>query len=165
MPPNLNYRSRNIARAFATNQKFNDLWSKFIYGLGKNGSGSRHLSAIVGVTNLYYYPSGITNLTKVRFEVELVMIHNGEDASYMVFHVGEHEGTTETGGVPYLEYVASFKVPKSFNLDAITRSHFENPVIDDTDETFAIDAGMGSSLIVLSKQGLQKINEFSSSQP
>ena len=164
MLPNSLRKVRNIARTFATNQEFNTAWSKFIYGLGKNGSGPRHLDIVANVTNVYYYPSGITNLTKVRFSAELVLIHNAPDVTYMVFHIGEYNGVVG-GGTPHLQYVISFKVPKSFDLDAISRSHFENPAIDDTDETFAIDAGIGSSLIVLSKQGLQKIDENPTTQP
>ena len=164
MLPNSLPKVRNIARTFAADRDFRAQWSKFIYGLGKNGSGSRHFTAVANVTGIYSYPGSITDLTKVRYEVELILIHNAPNASYMVFAVEEYNGNSN-GGTPHFQYVASFKVPVSFDLSAIQRSHFEKPAIDDTDETFAIDAGMGSSLIVLSKQGLQKLDEFTPPQP
>nr|CAI3971246.1 hypothetical protein ORM20_00197 [Ochrobactrum phage ORM_20] len=166
MLPNGLPKVQNISRSFATDLDFNRKWSKFVYDLGKNGSGNRHLSVVSGVTNVYFYPRGINNLTKVRYEVELVLIHNAADVSYMVFAVSEFNGYEDTAiANPHLEYLASFKVPKSFDLEAISRSHFERPVVDDTDETFSIDAGLGSSLIVLSKKGLQKVGQISSSHP
>uniref|UniRef100_A0AAU8HZ88 Uncharacterized protein n=1 Tax=Rhizobium phage IG49 TaxID=3129228 RepID=A0AAU8HZ88_9CAUD len=156
--PNKYPKARNISRSFATDRNFNLAFSQFVYGLGKNGSGNTHFSFTSYVSSTEAYPVAFTPEIAVKYEVDLIFIGNLQNESWMMFHVSEFRPTDDETGEPKAKYLSSFKVPVSFDLEAIRRSYFERPAIIDG-ENIRFESGLGGSLFVINKTGLSKIDE------
>lgn len=159
--PNVRFpKIQNISRSFAMDREFNEAFSRYVYGLGKNGSGSLHFSHKTTIPYGDRYPTTFVTSTTFRYEVDTVFIANTPDKTHIMFYVEEFSvSDTEGAGTPLNKYVTSFVVPKGFDLDSIKYSRFQNISGEWGDEMIRLDDGFGDSTFVISKTGLNKIGE------